>query len=888
MRRLWPAGIQGRLLAFLLAAIAPVFVLGMATSIVLTISDAQTLRVQAASRELSRTAVAIDTAADAVRADVVFLASVPPVGGLIRVWANGGTDPVDNSTESHWLLRMHMLFEAVGKTKPVFDELWFLDRAGRRAAHVRLRSDHATGVSDSVTDRDRDREIFAETEKLGPGQLYVSRIALARIEGRVVSPHIPVYDIAAAAIDDAGRVQGVLVARVRFDEMLAATMRSRDPGVPALIVADQSGFYLYHGVSPDKTWGGPLDLNTGAGAKRDFADQWPAILSAQPGATTTRDGIVVTDVCHLGRAENSSLIVAAQLPNWSFGDIVSNSNIRKLTLFFSIFLAVVLAVAVWPVGRSIVGPIVGLADVVERFRKGDQTARATSVRGDEIGQLARAFNELAEEVVRSHSALEGDVRDRTAKLEQSRRAALSLLQDATAQRTAAEAAAASLAESDRAVRARAGWAQGLQYMGNDLIACTDIQELARLVALAPVTGLGAERAWVSRSGDGGRFEVLASSSPVLPGDFDPCACRPVHCPSAACLAAGREVTGDVLSRPPYDGCREAAERAGFRSCGTWLCRSSDGALLCAVTIRFRECGGESPVVGAAPLMDVFCRQVGIVWERILTEVNLRELAERLSRATEAAETANKAKSAFLANMSHELRTPLGAIIGFSELLDERLFGELTAKQAEYVQDIIESGRHLLTLINDVLDLSKIEAGKTELELSTFAIAPLLTGSLVMVREKCLKHGIQLSIDVPEAIHALRVTADERKLKQIMLNLLSNAANFSPDGSSITVRASQQNDDVIVSVVDTGIGVAFEYQQKLFDEFFQVDRGGQGKAPGTGLGLSIAKRFVEMHGGSIWVESEGLGKGSAFRFTVPVEPAVHDESADSRRWREAVE
>ena len=496
-----------------------------------------------------------------------------------------------------------------------------------------------------------------------------------------------------------------------------------------------------------------------------------------------------------------------------------------------------------------------------------------------IGQLGRTFNELADEVVRSHSTLEGEVADRTAKLEQSRRAALSLLQDATAQRKVAEASSAKLIESEKAVRARADWAQGLHAAGKDLIACQTIQEVVRVAALAPVAGLGAERAWVSAPGAGGRFEVIASSSPGLPGDTDASGC-----PSEGCLASGRHTTADTIGQPRDNRCRETAERDGFRSCGTWLCHARDGTCLCAVTVRFQEHGDESPVVAAAPLIDVFCRQVGIVWERILTEEDLRRLAERLGRATEAADAANKAKSAFLANMSHELRTPLGAIIGFSELLDERLFGELTPKQAEYVQDIIESGRHLLHLINDVLDLSKIEAGKSELELSTFPIAPLLTGSLVMVKEKCLKQGISLFTDVPESIQGLHITADERKLKQIMFNLLSNSANFSPRGASITVIARRNDDDVTISVVDTGIGVAKEHQQRIFDEFYQVERDQQGKAPGTGLGLSIVKRFVEMHGGVAWVESEGVGMGCAFRFTIPIR---HTETTSGLNARPSV-
>lgn len=264
----------------------------------------------------------------------------------------------------------------------------------------------------------------------------------------------------------------------------------------------------------------------------------------------------------------------------------------------------------------------------------------------------------------------------------------------------------------------------------------------------------------------------------------------------------------------------------------------------------------------------------------------KKAAEELVKAKEAADDANRAKSDFLASMSHELRTPLGAIIGFSELLEEELFGELNPKQAEYVKDILESGRHLLSLINDILDLAKVEAGKMELELSSFSVGTLLENSLVMVKEKCLKHGIRLALDIG-AVEGLPITADARKLKQVMLNLLSNAAKFTPDGGAITVSASLERagegapghtavPELRISVIDTGIGIAKEYQAKVFEEFYQVSGGDKGKTPGTGLGLPLSRRLVELHGGRLWVESppnppaaDGTGKGSAFRFTIPV-------------------
>ena len=229
------------------------------------------------------------------------------------------------------------------------------------------------------------------------------------------------------------------------------------------------------------------------------------------------------------------------------------------------------------------------------------------------------------------------------------------------------------------------------------------------------------------------------------------------------------------------------------------------------------------------------------------------------------EIANKHKSEFLANMSHELRTPLNAIIGFSEVLLERMFGEVNDKQDEYLRDIHSSGRHLLQLINDILDLSKVEAGRMELEASRFRVADSIDNAMTLIRERAQRHGIALGKDIDPA--ADEVVADERKFKQILLNLLSNAVKFTPDGGRVDVIARRTPDALEVSVRDTGIGIAAEDQKLVFEEFRQVGNDYTKKQEGTGLGLALARRFVGLHGGTITVESE-LGAGSTFTFTIP--------------------
>jgi signal transduction histidine kinase len=230
------------------------------------------------------------------------------------------------------------------------------------------------------------------------------------------------------------------------------------------------------------------------------------------------------------------------------------------------------------------------------------------------------------------------------------------------------------------------------------------------------------------------------------------------------------------------------------------------------------------------------------------------------------EVANQHKSAFLANMSHELRTPLNAVIGFSEMLNARYFGDLTEKQAEYVGDIHASGKHLLSLINDILDLSKIEAGRMELEASEFDLRAALDNALTLVRERAQRGGIAVRLETDPALGALH--GDERKVKQVVLNLLSNAVKFTPRGGVVDVVARKANGSAEIAVRDTGVGIAPADQEAIFEAFRQVGTDVTRKREGTGLGLALSRRFVELHGGTIRVESEP-GKGSTFTVTLPL-------------------
>jgi GAF domain-containing protein len=301
--------------------------------------------------------------------------------------------------------------------------------------------------------------------------------------------------------------------------------------------------------------------------------------------------------------------------------------------------------------------------------------------------------------------------------------------------------------------------------------------------------------------------------------------------------------------------RPILARLGYQS---WLAVPLllEQRIMGALTVYRREPGNFAPEV--VNLLQTFATQ------SVLAIQNAR-LFREIEEKGRQIEAANRHKSEFLANVSHELRTPLNAIIGFSEVLGEKMFGELNEKQAEYTEDILSSGRHLLSLINDILDLAKIEAGRMELELTTFDLPGAIENALILVRERVTRHGIKLEREIDERLGDF--VGDERKVKQILLNLLSNAVKFTSEGGQIRVKAALGDSSAIISVTDTGIGIAPGDQETIFEEFRQVGSDYTRKREGTGLGLSLTKKFVEMHGGKIWVDSEP-GKGATFTFTLP--------------------
>jgi signal transduction histidine kinase len=315
----------------------------------------------------------------------------------------------------------------------------------------------------------------------------------------------------------------------------------------------------------------------------------------------------------------------------------------------------------------------------------------------------------------------------------------------------------------------------------------------------------------------------------------------------------RDITDESIYQ---SGVREILIRLGYRSLlAVPLLRENH--LLGGLVVNRNSPGEFAPEV--IELLKTFATQSALAIQNARLFREIEDKSRQL-------EVASQHKSEFLANMSHELRTPLNAIIGFSEVLAERMFGEINEKQAEYLSDILESGQHLLSLINDILDLSKIEAGRMELEPADFDLPSAIGNALSLVKERAHRRGITLERTLDERLGM--IYADERKVKQVLLNLLSNALKFTPEGGQIGVRTELRDGTAQISVTDTGVGIAPEDQEAVFEEFRQVGTAAK-NVEGTGLGLAISRKFIELHGGRIWIKSQ-VGTGSTFTFTLPLQ------------------
>jgi signal transduction histidine kinase len=485
------------------------------------------------------------------------------------------------------------------------------------------------------------------------------------------------------------------------------------------------------------------------------------------------------------------------------------------------------ALASLALARRIVTPIRVLQAGAARIGAGDLSHRIEVRTGDELETLGDEFNRTAARLEESYASLERKVSERTRDL-------MEALERLTA----------------------------LAEIGRTVSSTLELQAVLNSIVVHAVQLTGTDEGTIYEY-DGASQQLLVSASHGMTDEHvAEQRALPVRFGEGAvgrAVASGQPVqVPDVLTPGAYGERLHVAVKFGFRALlAVPLAREE--RILGGLVVRRREPGEFSAEL--VDLLETFAAQSALAIENARLFREIRDQGRQL-------EAASRHKSEFLANMSHELRTPLNAIIGFSEVLAARMFGDVNEKQAEYLQDILSSGRHLLSLINDILDLSKVEAGRLDLELSRFDLPTALDNALTLVRERASRHGIALDVAVDAGL--AEIVGDERKIHQILLNLFSNAVKFTPEGGRVGVTATAADGVITISVTDTGIGIASEDQEAIFEEFRQVGRDDGRKQEGTGLGLALAKKFVELHGGQIQVQSQ-MGEGSTFAFTLPVRP-----------------
>jgi signal transduction histidine kinase/HAMP domain-containing protein len=687
------------------------------------------------------------------------------------------------------------------------NDVSFIDRAGKEQAFI---SRLALNRTCHALDRSTDLE-FVRTRT---GTPYFSPV-----EFRNGSE--PYFRIAIPDAKDAG----VTVATVNLRFVLDPVSSIKPLGSAAghAYVVDSAGFLIAH---PDISL--VLRLTDLSALPQVKAAVAAGTVTQQAMTATSQDGRPVLTAFEVIPATGWAVFVEQPLDE-AFASLTA--SLWRAGGILALGLAISLVASLY-LSRRMVEPIEAIRAGASRIAAGALDQRIAIDSGDELSDLADEFNEMGRRLGESYATLEQKVVDRTRDV-------------------------------GEALDRQTAIAEVLKRISRSTF---DLQPVLQIVIENAARLVQADIAWMSRV-EGESFQTLAYSS-GFPVDL------------RAEIAAERERAGIA------DG---------------WTSATMSGGLISAV-VRLRSTlhvpdakadamFGHSRVVQSTASRTVLgvpmLREGEVIGAMVLARYEVRPFSEReielvQTFADQAAiaienvrlfneieekrrelELASKNKSDFLANMSHELRTPLNAIIGFSELLLEKMFGELTPKQAEYVRDILSSGKHQLAVINDVLDLSKVEAGRLDLQRSTFSLSIVVSDAVAFVRARATQRGIALAERVDASVG--EIDADARKVKQVLVNLLSNAVKFTPDGGRVEVHGTRQNGEVTISVRDTGAGMASDELSMIFKEFGQTAsaRGHEG----TGLGLALTKRLVELHGGHIWVESK-LGEGSMFTFALP--------------------
>ncbi|MBI3006926.1 MAG: response regulator [candidate division NC10 bacterium] len=626
----------------------------------------------------------------------------------------------------------------------------------------------------------------------------------------------PTVAIAAPIRDEGGLLQGLLAGTLTLQK-LSTVLGQRLPQGARTILITPPNLILTH---PD-----PARILQPA----DPADPAAArALSGQSGQVEWVD-----------QEGTRRLSLYAPVPGTAWGLVHSmpvaeieapiRAGARGATIAGGLFLLLAVAAGA-ALGGLTVRPILHLEGVARRLGAGDLSARAGLTQSDEIGRLAQTFDSMAENLAATQQALVARVADLDRRTRE-----LTILQ-----------------QLDQEMLAGVPADQTLHHA---LQAFASLAEARGCVLVRPEK-------------ESGRLRAIASHAPdpeALKAYYDTTQPRVGEGAAGQAIATGRPAAFPDVAAAPPGRIREAYLGRGIRA-------------ILAVPVPFGpEERGAITLTYPSPRpftneevarLEAFANQVAVV----LQTVRLKEEAAERWRLEEA----HRVKNLFLANMSHELRTPLNSIIGFSSVLEEGLPGPLTEKQRRYVGHIHTSGKHLLAIINDILDLSKVEAGKIVLDPQTQLPGEILEGTSTVVRPTALEKNVTLTLEAPADLPPL--TADPVRLKQILFNLLSNAVKFTPEGGRVTVRAAQPEPGWLeIAVADTGAGLAPEDLPKLFREFSQVSTGEGRQHEGTGLGLALTKRLVELHGGTVRAESPGRGRGSTFTVRLPLlgpaEPAA---------------
>ena len=672
-----------------------------------------------------------------------------------------------------------------------------------RKGHEQLRvSRLGMDVVSSRTDYSDDAR-FTQTKS---GKTYLSTVYFRK----ETEPYMTI------AIPGIGEGAGITVAEVNLKFIWDVISRIKIGDKGFAYVADSRGQLIAH---PDISQ---------VLQKTDLASlsQVKAAREAQPGD----DGAQVSIARNLKDQEVLTAYASIAPLGWhvfveqplaeAFAPLYASLQRTGLLLLAGLVLAIAASLYV---ARRMVQPIRALQDGAARIGAG-QLEQDIEVRtGDELEALAGEFNNMAERLKESYAGLERKVDERTAELKET-------LDQQTA--------------TGEILQVISGSPTDVQPVFDAIVQRATVLCNSRFANVFVFDGdqlhLGA-----SNSQNSENLAQVRSAYPQRPSDSQ---------------VSGRVVLRkavvrieDALTDQEYD--KQFAISGGWRRMlGVPMLR--EGRPLGAIVVAWPDPG---PIPKTQEeVLQTFANQAAIAIENVRLFREIQDKSRQL-------EIANQHKSEFLSNMSHELRTPLNAIIGFSEVLQERMFGEMNEKQSEYINDIHGSGRHLLSLINDILDLSKVEAGRMELDRVMFHLPSAIDNAMTLIRERAGQHGIALSVAVDPQLG--EVNADERKFKQILLNLLSNAVKFTPEGGKVGVSARRCDGGVEVAVSDTGVGIAPQDQAVVFEEFRQVGTDYTKKSEGTGLGLALTKKFIELHGGSIRLDSEP-GKGSTFTFTLP--------------------